>query len=414
MKRPFFFLTPLSRRPPCPSLPPINPQGGPGAGGTGYGQFTELGPYDMNFNVRPTSWVYGANLLFLDSPVGAGFSYVDDPSLFTTNNTQIAADFVTFLKYLIPRFNLDTSNQPVFIFSESYGGKMTADIATAILAGMDAGDLKLNFRGVALGDSWIDGLAMTSSWGESLRINGLLDNYESNILQTQAVTPCAEAVARGDWASATNYWGQAESIISQYSCVDFYDIRQVDCGSSKPRRRMSEAALSLAPAGIDRDMLQMLYDNHVSRLQDPLSNFMNTNVRAMLDGLIPANVSWGGQSDAVFSALSGDFMKRVIGVVDNLLKDGRINVTVYEGTVDLICLTAGAEEWMQNLTWSGMPAFYNSTKIAVSPNSTSPTGAFYRSYGTLQMWYILQAGHMVPQDQGAMAFTMMMMLTGQM
>lgn len=39
---------------------------------------------------RNTTWLQVANLLFIDNPVGTGYSYVDDVSKLATNNTQIA------------------------------------------------------------------------------------------------------------------------------------------------------------------------------------------------------------------------------------------------------------------------------------------------------------------------------------
>ena len=49
----------------------------------------QIGPLDVNLKPRNTTWVTKANLLFVDNPVGAGYSYVDDASKFTTNNTQV-------------------------------------------------------------------------------------------------------------------------------------------------------------------------------------------------------------------------------------------------------------------------------------------------------------------------------------
>ena len=75
-----------------------------------------------------------------------------------------------------------------------------------------------------------------------------------------------------------------------------------------------------------------------------------------------ASIVWGAQSGATFSALSGDFMIPVTDVMDRVLTAGKINVTVYEGQVDLICGTMGAERWMQRLQWAGMPNFYSTPK----------------------------------------------------
>ena len=42
-------------------------QGGPGASGTGFGNFEELGPLDINGNKREYTWLKAANLLFVDN-----------------------------------------------------------------------------------------------------------------------------------------------------------------------------------------------------------------------------------------------------------------------------------------------------------------------------------------------------------
>lgn len=70
-------------------------QGGPGGSSTGFGNFGEIGPYDVDLNPRNTTWVQVANVLFVDNPVGTGYSYVDHDSAYTTNVDQIAQDLLT-------------------------------------------------------------------------------------------------------------------------------------------------------------------------------------------------------------------------------------------------------------------------------------------------------------------------------
>lgn len=73
-------------------------QGGPGASSTGFGNFGEIGPLDANLNSRNQTWLNHANLLFIDNPVGTGYSYVTDDSAYVTDNEQIAKDLVTLIK----------------------------------------------------------------------------------------------------------------------------------------------------------------------------------------------------------------------------------------------------------------------------------------------------------------------------
>ncbi|GBP39198.1 Retinoid-inducible serine carboxypeptidase [Eumeta japonica] len=64
-------------------------QGGPGGSSTGIGNFEILGPVDIYFQERDHTWVRNFNVLFVDNPVGTGFSYVDDLIYLTTTNEQI-------------------------------------------------------------------------------------------------------------------------------------------------------------------------------------------------------------------------------------------------------------------------------------------------------------------------------------
>lgn len=103
-------------------------QGGPGASSTGYGNFAELGPLNMDLETRNYTWVKNANILFIDNPVGSGFSYVDSYDAFCKNNTQIATDLVEFMKVFyktLPEFR----KVPLYIFGQSYGGKMAVEFA---------------------------------------------------------------------------------------------------------------------------------------------------------------------------------------------------------------------------------------------------------------------------------------------
>ena len=58
----------------------------------------EVGPYDVGWRPRKHSWVEKANLLFVDNPVGTGYSYVEKGANFTTSNAGVAADLLAFLR----------------------------------------------------------------------------------------------------------------------------------------------------------------------------------------------------------------------------------------------------------------------------------------------------------------------------
>ncbi|KAK3723791.1 hypothetical protein QZH41_007101 [Actinostola sp. cb2023] len=154
--------------------------------------------------------------------------------------------------------------------------------------------------------------------------------------------------------------------------------------------------------------LGRLYSTHVGRLYaDTLTTLMNGPIRKKL-GIIPANVTWGGQTGEVFAYQSEDFMKPVIDDVSTLLNNG-LRVVVYQGQLDMICDTPGAEKWLEKLNWEYLPEFLEAPRVTLYPPSgvkSRNTGAFVKRYGALELYYILKAGHMVPRDAGEMALEM--------
>ena len=73
-------------------------QGGPGAGSE-FAKFIENGPTDVYGNKRNTSWTRVAHMLYVDNPIGTGFSYSKAPPQgFATTDAEIAAHLVIFLQ----------------------------------------------------------------------------------------------------------------------------------------------------------------------------------------------------------------------------------------------------------------------------------------------------------------------------
>ena len=210
------------------------------------------------------------------------------------------------------------------------------------------------------------------------------------------------AVAEHQWQRATDLWSEVESTIAKLTDnVDVYNI-------------LVHNAAPFPTSLFGRESVDRLYATHVQRLyEDPLSSLMNGPIRKKL-GIIPDNVKWGGQSGNVFKYQSIDFMKTVIGDVSKLLNFG-LKVVVYQGQLDMICDTPGAEIWISKLDWEGIKDFQVASRKPLYPNlKTRNTGAFVKSFKNLELYYILKAGHMVPSDNGEMALEMVRrVLAGQ-
>lgn len=191
-------------------------QGGPGASSTGYGNFAEMGPLDWYLQPRASSWVNApANLLFVDNPVGAGFSYVTNLSLIPKTNAEIAADLVELAAAFFTKY-ASLQNTPFYVFTESYGGKMASTFAPALLAAIDAGKVKSNFKGFVMGDSWIDGTDHVDAWCPFLRQMDVIDDVQLETCLVP-VKECDAATAAGDWQGSINAWGKTEGVIGKFT-----------------------------------------------------------------------------------------------------------------------------------------------------------------------------------------------------
>jgi len=128
-------------------------QGGPGCSGL-LGLMMEHGPVhptqDGGLQPNPWSWNRFANLLYVESPVGVGFSFSKTPSDYNTDNNQTAADNLAFLHGFLDRFP-EYSGNPLWIAGESYGGDYVPQLVSRILADPDP-PLRQSLKGFAIGN----------------------------------------------------------------------------------------------------------------------------------------------------------------------------------------------------------------------------------------------------------------------
>ena len=285
---------------------------------------------------------------------------------------------------------------------------MTSAFGVALYHAIQAGTVKCNFRGVALGDSWISPVDIVLTWGPYLYGLSLLDDKDLQLVN-HAAQATAEAFAKGQYKNATELFDVTEKVIAKTTDnVDVYNVLR----HNVPSDAVQFQSPGNTAGNTARDRL---YARHVGRLYtSPLRELMNGPIRKKL-GIIPDNVIFGGQSADVYTHLEEDFMKPVISDVSKLLNYG-VKVVIYEGQLDMICGTLGADKWIAKLSWKGLTEFQNTNRVPLYPPSglkDRQTGAFYKAYRNLELYYIMKAGHMVPADNGEMALEMVKRITNQ-
>jgi carboxypeptidase C (cathepsin A) len=124
--------------------------GGPGCSGL-LGLFTEMGPWrptrDLVLVRNPFSWTTVSNMVFLEQPVGVGFSYKTKEQL-AFNDFRASNDNLLSIKAFFEKFP-EKQRLGFYIASESYGGHYIPQWALQVL---DDATLRHNFKGILVGN----------------------------------------------------------------------------------------------------------------------------------------------------------------------------------------------------------------------------------------------------------------------
>ncbi|XP_041010659.1 serine carboxypeptidase-like 18 isoform X2 [Juglans microcarpa x Juglans regia] len=135
--------------------------GGPGCSGLS-GLLFEIGPLSINYanssgnkptlELNPYSWTKVANIIFLDSPVGTGFSYATTWEAYNVDDISSAAQTYEFLRKWFLAHSMFLSN-PLYIAGDSYSGIPVPIVVQEVSNGNEIGHLPpLILKGLVLGN----------------------------------------------------------------------------------------------------------------------------------------------------------------------------------------------------------------------------------------------------------------------
>ncbi|XP_047313040.1 serine carboxypeptidase-like 31 [Impatiens glandulifera] len=204
--------------------------GGPGCSSVGYGATQEIGPFivdpdghTLKFNTY--AWNQEANMLFLESPVGVGFSY----SNITADYDKLGDDFTAndsyaFLQNWFVKFP-SYRNRIFYIAGESYAGKYVPELADLILNKNKNSSLFINLKGILLGnpetfdaEDWKG--QMDYAWSHAV-----VSDETHNTIQTSCDFYSNDTWSNKDCKDAV------DEVLKQYKEIDIYSLYTPTCSS---------------------------------------------------------------------------------------------------------------------------------------------------------------------------------------
>ncbi|GJT02855.1 serine carboxypeptidase-like protein 40 [Tanacetum coccineum] len=132
--------------------------GGPGCSSLAYGAMQELGPFRVNSDGKTLyrnefAWNQVANVLFVESPAGVGFSYSNSSSHYRNYGDRLtAADNYVFMLNWLERFP-EYKERDFYISGENYAGHYVPQLAHTILHNNNMANRTLiNLKGILIGN----------------------------------------------------------------------------------------------------------------------------------------------------------------------------------------------------------------------------------------------------------------------
>lgn len=342
--------------------------GGPGCSSMD-GLFLELGPFRIDPKnpervvMNPHSWHKIAHLLFIDQPVGTGFSFTKKNSGYCTNDEDINRDFLIFLDLFVRRHSRflsearDENNTPrlmvknLYFSGESHAGHYIPSMAQAIVNRnqKDKSSILYDIQGLALGNPWINPHFQYDASEVAYGL-GLISRLQ-RLKFKQNEKKCQDRLRMGQFNQPICF-ALLDDVIEASKTANgnrvlMYDARKFvsSAGSFPPGHELVERMLNRPSI---RQLLHATSTPH--RFQEC--------------------------TDPPYHALVHQDGKGVKMEMEFLLNSG-IRIFVFAGQYDLICNHIGIEKSLYALNWSGAMDFRASKPLSFPSNdvlSKNPVG----------------------------------------
>ncbi|XP_051159103.1 retinoid-inducible serine carboxypeptidase-like isoform X2 [Leptopilina boulardi] len=337
-------------------------EGGPGIPSTGYTNFQEIGPLTLNLTTRDNSLVKDYNILFIDSPVGTGFSNVNTENKLARTEQQVINDLIILIEQFFMKFSI-LSKVQTYIVGTCYGGRTAAALAYEWIQKIEKGWNITNLKGVGLSSAWISPVDSALGWAPYLYQNGIVDDkgYKAIMNLTKQIK---YKIKTKDWRDVYDLFINTINEIPKYvGNVNLYNIF----------------------SRVNNHHFYAYYaeDNNAMKI------LMESKVKSALN--LPENSYYEPDLETINKRLAVKIMKPITKKVEYLLNQNNFKVFVFNGQFDLIVNSQGTFKWVKNLSWNNSAEWLAARREPLIINDFIE--GYVKSYGNLRMYWVNRAGH---------------------
>ncbi|XP_036177442.1 lysosomal protective protein [Myotis myotis] len=387
--------------------------GGPGCSSLD-GFLTEHGPFlvqpdGVTLEYNPYSWNLIANVLYLESPAGVGFSYSKD-KFYATNDTEVAQSNFEALQDFFRLFPEYKDNE-LFLTGESYAGIYIPTLAVLVMQ-----DPSMNLQGLAVGN----GLSSYEQNDNSLvyfaYYHGLLGNRLWSSLQTHCCSQNKCNFYDNKDQECVNSLQEVSHIVAS-SGLNIYNLYAPCAGGVPGHVRYEKDTVVVQDFGniftrlpIKRMLHQaLLRSGNRVHLDPPCTNttaastYLNNpfvrkalHIPEQLPGWDMCNFLVNIQYRRLYQSMDSQYLK--------LLGAQKYRILLYNGDVDMACNFLG-DEWFVDSLNQKMEVQRRPWLVKYGDSGEQIAG-FVKEFSNIAFLTIKGAGHMVPTDKPQAALTM--------
>jgi serine carboxypeptidase-like clade 4 len=349
--------------------------GGPGCSSE-LAIFYEQGPYrfvDGTLKSNAFAWNSVANVLFVDQPVGTGFSYADSPDDYVTSEDQVAQDMFEFLQKFYVQYP-QYQKLDFFVTGESYAGHYVPAVSSRIFKSLlnKEGPFDIPLKGFAIGNGLVNPAIQYKAYSQFAYDKQIISGFAKSLIDNTLVPACEASIKSQSSQGA----GACNLIVAAIQGggdnFNVYDVRK-KC-----------------------DVQPLCYDF------SPLDKLAaSTEFQKSLG--VNAKSHWSECDNTVHTDLDGDWLLNCETYIPDMLKAG-IRGLVYAGKEDFICNWYGNRDWVRAMPWFGQDNFNKKAESEWKFNDR--VAGHFVSEGPLTFLAVEEAGHMVPMDQPEAALDM--------
>lgn len=347
-------------------------QGGPGKSAL-YGQFLENGPLGINASgdlyYRSHTLLTEFNIIYLDQPVGAGYSF---GRYYPGSLEEATINVIAFLRRFLRIFR-EYRNKEIYVAGESYGARFAVGVAQKILTKYDD-KLLLELGGVMLGVGFLFPLVEIINSAEYLLYSSLLDEmgYQN--------------------------FSYRFKVVEKLIAVQNYSAAAVV---------LSQTVLNLRPPG-KKSLFQMLtgFELHGSiaytkRPQESLAYFKYANSTEFKKRIHVSSSSSldGNRFKLAMNISQQDFFVDIKEMVEDVLDMSQ--VLFYTAQFDDVFPAVNLELGLRKLSWKSSKKYKRACRLAWhhNDNSSAELHGYEKKVPGLLSATVLFGGHYISQDR---------------